>query len=134
MLLRSGAGPQQISIDSCCCCATCGQRKFSFDYKEFQHAGKRTRFKNKIDLQYYFQVSSFAMQCRRSGQVWSESTDFSITTLISCNIKLPKMIEIGSRVKEVESQTCYAFGTHKQWRRKYTQPPATICIRRSRQE
>jgi len=27
----------QISIDSCCCCATGGPRKFSFDYKEFQH-------------------------------------------------------------------------------------------------
>jgi len=28
---------QQISIDSCCCCATCGQRKFSSNCKEVLH-------------------------------------------------------------------------------------------------
>ena len=37
LLLRSGAGPQQISVDSCCCGATCGPRKFRSECKEIQH-------------------------------------------------------------------------------------------------
>ena len=37
LLLRSGAGPQQISVDSPCCRATCGPRKFWSDYNEVQH-------------------------------------------------------------------------------------------------
>ena len=37
MLLRSGAGLQQISIDSCCCRASCGPRKFWPDCKDVQH-------------------------------------------------------------------------------------------------
>jgi len=37
LLLRSGEGPQQISLDSCCCRATCGSRKFWSDCKEVLH-------------------------------------------------------------------------------------------------
>ena len=37
LLLRSGEGPQQISLDSCCCRATCGSRKFRSDCKEVLH-------------------------------------------------------------------------------------------------
>jgi len=35
--LRLGAGPQQISIDSCCCGATRRPRKFWSDCKEVHH-------------------------------------------------------------------------------------------------
>ena len=37
LLLRSGMGLQQISINSCCYCATCRPRKFWSDCEKVQH-------------------------------------------------------------------------------------------------
>jgi len=37
LLQRSGIGPQQISIDSCCCCVTCRLRKSWSDCKQVRH-------------------------------------------------------------------------------------------------
>ena len=88
MALRSGAGPQQISTDSCCRRAACGPRKFWSDCKEVEHScdrfvggvvvrrgwklsDKRKRRRREVRSIRFFDVASLARRsiARRSQPV-----------------------------------------------------------------